>query len=221
MMNCNQVQTQLDEYLDRNLSAIQQNALQQHLERCSHCRRKFDHARNLQLVLLDLPVPKPTPGFSSRAFRFLHPRGSRNSHWIAAAGGALAATLALWLVFATGVYQPSPSIEVVQLRVEPNQVQTVNLVFQSTTDIDQATLRIELPGNLQLAGAPQRRVIEWKTPLKKGSNRLALPVIATDTRTARLTTRISHNNRDRIFYVDVTPRIPKSSQHTPAHKITI
>jgi len=221
MMNCNQVQAQLDEYLDRNLSAIQQNALQQHLDRCSHCRRKFDHAQNLQLILLDLPAPKPTPDFSRRVFRFLHLQGSRSSHWIAAAGGALAATLALWRVFTAGVYQPPTSVEAVQLRVEPNRVQTVNLVFQSTTDVDQATLRIELPDNLQLAGAPQRRVIEWKTPLKKGSNRLALPVIATDTRTARLTTRISHNNQDKIFYVDVTPRIPNSSQLTPPRKITI
>ncbi len=220
-MNCNQAQAQLDDYLDRNLSAIQQNALQQHLNSCIHCQQKFERAQKIQWALFDLPVPKPSPDFSRHAFNFLHTARTRASHWFAAAGGALAATLALWLVFTPTAQQPPSSIETVQIRVAPNQVQTVNMVFHSATDIDQATLRIELPDNLQLAGAPQRRLIEWTTRLKKGGNRLSLPVIATDTRTARLMTRVSYNNQDKIFYVDVTPRIPNSSQHTTPHQITI
>lgn len=225
-MNCTQAQAQLDEYLDRSLSAIQKDALQQHLDSCSQCHQEFERARNIQQALFDLPVPKPGSDFSWRVFAFLHnhkSRGqtSRHSHWLAAAGGAVAATFALWLFFSPASYQSTPSVETVQIRIEPNRVQTVSMVFNSSTSIDDATLRIELPDNLQLAGAPQRRVIEWKTKLKKGSNRLALPLIVTDTRNSRLTTRITHGQKNKVFYVDVMPRLPGQSQFSPAYQITI
>ena len=225
-MNCIQAQAQLDEYLDRSLSAVQQDVLQQHLDDCSACRQEFERARNIQQALFDLPVPDPGSGFSWRVFAFLHKhksqgQTSRHSHWLAATGGALAATFALWLFFSPGPYQSTPSVETVQVRIEPNRVQTVSMVFNSPTAIDDATLRIELPDNLQLAGAPQRRVIEWKTKLKKGSNRLALPLIVTDTRNSRLITRITHGRKDKIFYVDVMPRIPGQSQFSPSYPITI
>lgn len=220
-MKCNQAQVQLDDYLDRNLSAIQQNALQQHLNSCAQCRRKFDHAHNIQLALLDLPVAKPSSDFSRRAFAFLGSTGARDSRWFTAVGGALAATLALWLVFMATSHQPSSTFEVVKVQVEPNRVQTVSLVFNSASAIDEATMRIELPENLQLAGAPNRRIIEWKTQLKQGRNQLSLPLLATDGRTARLTTRITHDRQSKVFHLDVTPRIPPQSEYSSTHQITI
>ncbi|MGD8925257.1 MAG: zf-HC2 domain-containing protein [Thioalkalispiraceae bacterium] len=230
-MNCTQAQSQLDEYLDRNLSAIHRHALEQHLNDCSQCRQELERARNIQQALFDLPVPKPSSDFSWRVFAFLHNRKSQRqksqsqksqrSHWLAAASGAVVATFALWLAFSPSLQQSAPPVEIVQIQIEPNRIQTVSMVFNSPDAIDGATLRIDLPDNLQLAGAPQRRVIEWKANLKKGNNRLALPLIVTDNRGSRLTTRISHGQKDKIFYVDVTPKIPGQSQLSPSYQITI
>jgi len=225
-MNCTQAQLQLDEYLDRSLSAIQLKAVQQHVDSCQSCRKEFERAQDIQQDLFDLPVPQPSADFPLRAFAFLqdrqsHKQTSHRTHWLAAAGGAVAATFALWLVFSPGMYQSAPSVETVQVRIQTNQVQNVSMVFNSPIAIDEATLRIDLPDNLQLAGAPQRRVIEWKTALKKGSNRLSLPLIATDTRNARLTTRITHGQKAKTFYIDVTPQSSSQSKWTPSDEITI
>ena len=119
------------------------------------------------------------------------------------------------------MYQSAPSVETVQIKIEPNQVQTVSMVFDSPIAVDDATFRIDLPDNLQLAGAPKRRVIEWKTRLKKGSNRLSLPLIATDARGARLVTRITHGQKVKTFYVDVTPHNSSQTKWTPSDEITI
>ena len=225
-MNCKQALLQLDDYLDRDLPMTQLKALQQHLDSCQHCRSEFDCAEDIQQALFELPVPQPNSDFPRRAFSFLqekksHKQKSHHSHWLAAAGGAIAATFALWLVFNPGMQQSVPSVETVKFQIEPNRVQTVSMVFNSPMAIEDATLRIDLPDNLQLAGAPKRRVIEWKTALKKGSNRLSLPLIATDSRNARLVTRITHGQKAKTFHVDVIPKASSQSQWIHSYQITI
>jgi hypothetical protein len=225
-MNCNQTQKLVDDYLNRSLPLATQDALQVHLNGCPQCREQFERIRNLQQSLAELPVPEPSWDFSTRVFSFLHAKKSRQQHsmrayWMAAVGGALAASFALWLVFSSSVFTPESAIDIVQIQIEPNRVQNVNLVFDSATNIDGATVRIELPDNLQLAGAPERRVIEWKTSFKQGNNRLSLPLIVTDNNTSRLTTRITHDQTDKTFYMDVTPHLPGQSMNTLSNPITI
>jgi hypothetical protein len=98
---------------------------------------------------------------------------------------------------------PEETVSAITLHVIPQQVRKVDLVFNSPQHIQQATLRIELPVGVTLNGYAQRRVLQWQTELKQGSNRLSLPLIAKGNVGGTLTASISHEGKTRTFKVNI------------------
>ena len=113
-MNCTQSRKLIDDLASGTASAMQQQALESHLEACQVCRQHLDVTEKMILRVHELPVLDPQPGFEERImdsldnYSFDNKSTSKHTHWFAAGfGGALAAGLllgllvGLWLLFWT------------------------------------------------------------------------------------------------------------------------
>jgi len=221
-MHCETVQRQLDDYLDGDLHTSEQTAVAEHLQYCDSCRQKFAQAQQLLLALHAMPVAPPRAGYAQRVLGFLHTgaatpnRYARRPLWFASGFAmAMLAMLSVWFMFATPARLPEQSVSAITLHVSPQQVQNVDLVFNSPEQIQHATLRITLPAGIELKGYARRRVLVWQTELKPGANRLTLPLLATNIGGGILTARISHNGKSRTFKVNIVTNGASSQRHLP------
>jgi len=206
-MYCLDVQRQLDDYLDGHLPASEQAAIDAHLQICTACRLRVGQARNMLLALHTMMPIQPRPGYAERVLGSL-PRTAADTLprrgialWFGAGfATAMVALLGLWLVLAMPALDTGKNVAMVSLHVTPQQVRKVDLLFNSPVHIQQATLRIELPAGVELAGYANRRVLQWRTELKPGSNRLTLPLTATgSSHGGVLTATLSQNGKHRVF----------------------
>ena len=94
-------------------------------------------------------------------------------------------------------------VGLVTVQLVPNEMRQVSLIFNSPSEVAQATMTIELPSNVELAGYPGKRVLTWTTALQQGDNRMQLPLILRNQQTARVITRISRDGKDKTFYLDL------------------
>ena len=85
------------------------------------------------------------------------------------------------------------------INVAMNDSRTVRLLFEAPGDIDQVTLSIGLPNNVELAGYPGRNELTWQTSLKKGQNVLALPIMAVETGKGELIARLSYGDKLKTY----------------------
>lgn len=220
-MHCNDVQRQLDEFLDGSLRDIEQAAIAAHLERCAGCRQMHAQAQELLLALQAIPVAPPRTGYDQRVLGFLHKPAAKpvSRHhvplWFATGfATAMLLVIAVWFMLISPTRLPEQSIAAITLNVVPQQVRKVKLVFNSPNAIQQATMRIELPPDVELEGYTQRRVLEWQTDIKQGSNSLSLPLIARSKADGTLTASISHKGKKRTFQLHIITT-GTSSQRIP------
>lgn len=184
-MNCKQIQQHVDEYLDGMLPAEQLRMVEQHIQECSECRAEYDNAQTVQGMLQSLPDVQPREGFFAAALQQARVvngvKGSshKKSWWMASAGGALAASLVLMSSVALWQAETNSNTPTIaNIDVALHQVRTLDVVFSSPVDIAEVTFTMTVSDNLALAKYPNKKQLEWKTSLKKGSNRLSLPVMA-------------------------------------------
>jgi hypothetical protein len=209
-MHCKDTQRQLDEYLDGSLPTAEHTAISGHLQQCASCRQAFEQAQQLFLALHAMPVAPPRAGYAQRVLGFLHAPAAKpapRSHvplWFATGfATAMLAVFAVWFMVSMPNRLPEETVSAITLHVMPQQVRKVDLVFNSPAHFQQATLRIELPAGIELNGYAQRRVLEWQTELKQGTNRLSLPLLATGNVGGTLTASISHEGKTRTFKVNI------------------
>lgn len=223
-MHCEDTQRQLDDYLDGNLPIARHDAISGHLQHCAGCRQKFEQAQQLLLALHTMPVAPPRAGYAQRVLGFLSmptPKPDvrpRIPLWFGAGfATAMLAVVAVWFMLSLPSQQPVETVSAITLHVVPEQVHTVALVFNSPDHIQQATLRIELPAGIELSGYAQRHVLQWQTELKRGSNRLSLPLIAKGNIGGTLTATLSHQGKTRTFKVNIVTN-GASSQRIPLNQ---
>ncbi len=179
-MNCEQLLNQLDDYLDGNLSGERRDQLERHLGECEDCRILATEAQEIQQALRETPVPPMRPGFASQAIKRAtnHHRHHRRS-FIAGFSSALAASLLVALfvgkLLPTMESTPGPGLSP-PLIISLQQPRTVNLVFDVAAAMENATISIEIPENVEVPGFPKQHLITWKTSLQPGRNILALPL---------------------------------------------
>ena len=210
-MICTQYQNMLDDYLDGSLSVIQLNNTQAHLNTCRTCRDFFNQSEKILAALKDMPVPPAKLGYEQRVLSFLDKKQSQSKNWfIAGFGSAVAASFALWLVLSPLTTVDSKKMNNVNLIVQ--QKQTVDLVFTLADELTDATLTLELPHKIEISGFPGKRQLTWKTSFKKGSNRLALPLIAKENFDGILVAHLSNKGKTKSFRIQIDTRQPSSSQ---------
>jgi hypothetical protein len=164
----------------------------------------------IRALLKDHPIPQADAGFYDQALaRATHTgsRRQRNRWMMTGFGGAIAAGVAVWLI--SGMLMTAPqvpdagvaSIPGVTMALE--EPRTVNLVFSATEAMDSATLTVSLPAGVELAGFPGQTEISWETSLNEGRNLLPLKLIALTSVGGELLARLEHDDRDRVFRLQV------------------
>ncbi len=207
MMNCDQLDRWLDDYLDGDLTREQREILETHLHECEKCRAVVDRALSIQEALREIPVPPMRPGFASQAMKRATEHHSRHRRgFIAGFSSALAASVVLALFI--GKLMPGPEPASVSGSVPPVVIsmqhpQTINLVFDVATAMENATLSIELPENVEVIGFPGQHVITWKTSLQPGKNVLPLPLKGTGLSNSDLIASIELNGRKKSIRVPI------------------
>jgi ferric-dicitrate binding protein FerR (iron transport regulator) len=83
---------------------------------------------------------------------------------------------------------------------EPRQV---DLAFETDSDLDGATITIELIGDVEISGFGARRELTWPENLVAGVNRLSLPVVASSASGGRMIVRLSHPRTEQMLVVDL------------------
>lgn len=210
-MNCSHVQAHLDDYIDDILTLNEQYQVAAHLQQCSDCRFDYEQRQTLQRQLKDISVPPLRPEFVARVSASLRPEvNNQRRVFMAGFGSAVAAGLIIALLVANPFFKPRQDIGLVTVQVSPNALQKVNLVFNSPRAVTQATMSIELPANVELAGYPGKHRLTWTTTLQRGSNRLQLPLILRNRQAARVVTRISRDGKDKTFYLNLTAKTTPS-----------
>jgi hypothetical protein len=205
MTLCHDIVAQLDDYLDGQLDAMRQQAMEKHLQHCPQCLLQRDRVAALRAALRALPAPAPRPGFAAEALAYA----------VRGAGGGtrparrtlFAMALAASLVLAAGVavfvgtqLAPTP-VQTVTLTLE--RPETLRLRFNSAKALPAATMSLTLPENLELVGYGTRRELTWQTDLKEGGNLLQLPLVARGTVKDELVARVSHGASSKAFRIKI------------------
>jgi len=213
-MYCLDVQRQLDDFLDGQLSADESAAVAAHLRDCADCRQRVGQAKNVLLALHTMiPIP-PRPGYAERLLGSLprppavldRPRRGAALWFSTGFATALVTLIGLWLVLAPPIRQAQQNVAVVSLHVTPKQVHKVDLLFNSPVHIRQASLRIELPAGVNIKGYANQRILEWQTELKPGANRLTLPIILQGANSGGImTATLRQADKRRVFKLRIIP----------------
>ena len=205
-MKCAEINIHIDGFLDKQLNSEGLLAFDEHVTHCTECANKLKTAKSLASGLRNQPLPPHTAKFKQRAFaevrRQYKSDRQRNHAYSFATGFATAAVASLAIWFSYSLYVPDGDIDQPQMiAVAMNQAQTVSLIFDSHTDIQQANLSINLPDNMALDGYPGRRELSWQTSLKKGQNILALPIMAIGYGQGELLAQLSYDDTVTILRV--------------------
>lgn len=65
-MNCDQVRTKLDGYVENELATDERAAVEHHLETCSACRQRLTGLQQITALLYQIPAETPAPDLTGR-----------------------------------------------------------------------------------------------------------------------------------------------------------
>ncbi|WP_323751081.1 anti-sigma factor [Marinobacter sp.] len=210
-MNCETFITNIDSEARCNLSA----EMQQHADECPKCAQALRVSQNLQQGLQGMAIPEPTSDFETRVLAAATNGGQKNSNrnWhIPAWSGAIAAALVVGIFIGGELSAPTPESRPVVAQESPSTIratsttpeqQTVKLAFNSQEAVDNVTLTLELPPNVELAPFPGRHRVSWKVDLKPGDNLLALPLNVLFPGAGTLVAHLDDGNKRKTFRADI------------------
>jgi hypothetical protein len=158
-------------------------------------------------LLRDYPAGEAGADFYDKALARAARTSARRqrNRWLATGfGGAIAAGIVAWLVGGVVLSTPDPVVpEMPGVTIALESPHEVNFVFASARPLERATLTIELPEGIELAGFPGKRAITWETSLDAGKNRLPLTLIATRATDGIVVARLEHDARSKTFRLRV------------------
>lgn len=211
-MTCRRLKERLDDYVDEILDGDETRQLEQHAASCDACRQLVERERKLRKLLReygDSSVTMPDATYFDTALVKAARDGRKRQHkrsWLTGFGSAAAAGVAIWIVSSIWFSAPGndpvePAIPTVTMALaEPR---TVNLVFSSVSELQDATLTVLLPEGIEIAGFEGQREITWMTDLRTGKNVLPLRLIATSPSSGELLATLKHGDDDRTFRLRV------------------
>ncbi|MDH4049371.1 MAG: hypothetical protein OEW68_17045 [Gammaproteobacteria bacterium] len=208
-MTCQQLNDELDDYIDGLCPDAK--LLDRHVATCDDCRQRVDREQRLRAALADYAVasmPQPDPAFFDRALATaVQARNTRhhNRGWLKGFGSAIAAGLVIWFVASNWASSPTmPDVATPQVTMALEDPRTINLVFSSATNLDDATLTVSLPPGIELHGFRGQREISWVTSLREGRNVLPLKLVALSPQGGELLATLRHHDDDKTFRLKVT-----------------
>ncbi|SDW98238.1 anti-sigma factor family protein [Marinobacter mobilis] len=221
-MPCDLFSKQLEQYARGELAPAMEHALESHLAECPSCADRLDAEHSFLDALRAQSVPAPSDDFESRVLAVATGKQGRKTGAVwqhPVMGGAVAAVLALGIYI--GLQEQSPEIAQPALVVESEvtdtvpevfapEEQTVQLAFHSNNALDDVTLTLELPPNVELASFPGRHRLSWQVSLQQGDNVLSLPLKVLFPGDGQLVAHLDDGTRQKTF------RAPIQAKSEPA-----
>ncbi|WP_373001961.1 anti-sigma factor family protein [Marinobacter sp.] len=228
-MSCNEIRVDLPAYINNQLSAPAHDRVEAHIADCPACREWLASERALNRALQEqFSVPAPSPDFHNRVLSSARGAVNPKSGWShGALGGAIAAALALGIGLGF-LFQPDRVTDNVEPVVTSSEnapetpasaiaepvEKTVRLAFRSGEALENVTLTLELPPNVELASWPGHRELSWKVSLNAGENVLSLPLKLLFPGAGELVARLDTGNRQKTFRAPV-PEYPQRPIEDP------
>jgi len=201
-MNCTDINTLLDDYLDDDLLVHEQSAIEAHINNCTACQQSLKDAQAVREALASLPFVEASDNFESKVFaevRRQNRDGQSDRRFLNGFVTALAASVFLW-VAAPMIFAPQESLSGSNvISVAMNETRPVRLLFEAPGSIAQVAISLELPANVELKGYPGRSQLSWNTSLKKGQNVLALPINAIEAGKGELIAHLTYGDTTKTY----------------------
>ena len=209
-MNCQEFTNNLDDYLDDALDASHRSAADHHLADCEDCQTRLAQAQTIQSALKNITPPPMSPGFAQRAIRQASKQQPSHQHhhrrgFITGFSSAIAAGLVLALFVGGFLPTQQPTDQTMQVAttqvptpeivLSVEEVQMVNVVFDSSQAVAGAELSLTLPPHVELSGYPGKQNLAWTSDLKQGRNVLTLPIRALSEADGELIAQINSNGK--------------------------
>lgn len=156
-MNCQDVQPQLSEFLEKSLDAIRTKSIESHLISCPACRAEANSLFDCIRQVANLPIVEPPAGFARRVMAHVREIGIEPRGWKRLIGAfrvaipIQAAALVMIAVVAVLLYQKETKIsqpDPVQLTALP-PVSPLSAEEQTNTALDSAPSRPSTPNTLR------------------------------------------------------------------------
>ena len=223
-MNCVYVQSHLIELADGTLAPADSTAMHVHIAQCETCRTQWLAESHWRSAASRVPVPEIRADFAAQVFaraRAAHPAAPRHGFRTGFIT-AMAASLALWVTAGlwTGTQSVTDNNQLPVVRVALHQAGTIDLVFQSPEDFGVATIAMQLPENFEIAGQPGVRELTFESPIKRGNNRLAIPVVAIAPGAGDFLAKIQHLDKQKEFRVRLDTSNPHQNSQSAPIRIT-
>ena len=212
-MSCTHINEKLDDFMDDALDDAEIALLNEHIDSCDSCRQALESEHRLRGLLRDYPVPAPDAAYIDAALAkashdgaLIAASGQRNRWIMTGFGGAIAAGLVAWIIGGVLLQTPDdsdPAANIPGVTMVLEEPRTVNLVFSSETELNNAVLTVNLPAGIEIEGFAGQREISWTTSLQAGKNILPLKLIATTPHGGELLARLEHDDRNRTFRIRV------------------
>lgn len=177
-MNCNEFNQCLDAFVAGELPEAIDRQMQTHAHSCKACSQDLAMARFLADRISSGRPPEPAADFEARMLGGIRQKKHQPERsWTTPLwGGAVAAALVAGL-FIGGEFKREPATVAPVTEAPPEiQQQVVRLAFNAHEALEDVTLTLELPANMELAPFPGHHRVSWKVDLKPGDNLLSLPL---------------------------------------------
>lgn len=80
-MNCDQIRTKLDGYVENELAADERAAVEHHLETCAACQQKLASLQQMTALLYQIPAETPAPDLAGRIMAAVEARAQRGPRY--------------------------------------------------------------------------------------------------------------------------------------------
>jgi hypothetical protein len=169
-----------------------------HITSCEQCQQSYADAA-LDHALQSEQVPAPRARFVDEVIATAVRNGRRTQSPLPAIAASIAV---IGLMFAMLYGMPrnpaSPQVTLIA-----HEGKTVRVLIDSPSAQQAATVTIELADNLELAGFPNERRIEWQTDLSVGKNLLPLPLTLTEKADTHFDVALSYGSTRKNIRVSV------------------
>lgn len=217
-MDCTELSSLLEPFVDKRLTSVQQAAVKKHLGECDSCASALYAVEALH-ARRSVVAPTPRTEFFAEVLQLATQDGAvahqrtGNRFWIGAGlGGALAAGITFALLSFNSVLQPPPEPSMPQLTIALNETRDVKFAIDSPTELSGAQIRVVLTGTVALVGFEGQSELRWATDLDRGINRLSLPVTMVGSDGGQVMVEVIHVDRHEVFVVALRSTTPRASE---------